>query len=358
MNFLSPCPKPLINSLLAGATALALAGCGGGSDSAPAPAPAPPAQAQVVNKAPVSNPGGAQSAKTGAAITLDGSGSTDAEGDALNYAWTLESKPAASTVTLTGSTSAAPTFTPDMSGTYVASLVVNDGKANSEPATVTITVSPVQAVGFDSMPSPFPPNMPSYGFAANAAASLGETITLSPNTPRLLDGIKVAMSSWACETGNWNAACTTTPGTYFEHPITITIYDANGTQLATHTQPFTIPYRPSPDPSCTTATQWKAANGTCYNGLAFQIAFDLRSLNVTLPDTFTYAVSFNTRTYGTQPIGTTGGYDSLNVGLYDVTKASPTVGADTDGGTGTLIKNGTSVVEGYGIMAQVHVTTP
>ena len=53
-----------------------------------------------------------------------------------------------------------------------------------------------------------------------------------------------------------------------------------------------------------------------------------------------------------------GGYDSLNVGLYDVSAAHPTAGTDADGGNGTLLRNGTPSIEGYGIMAQVHVTTP
>jgi len=308
----------------------------------------------------VSNAGSAVTAKTGTEVTLNGSASSDADGDALSFAWTLVSKPDGSKVSLTGITTATPTFTPDVSGTYEASLVVSDGKQSSEPATVTITVSPDVSVGFDSMPSPFPPNMPSYAFAATQTTSLGEEITLKSGGPRLLDSIDVAMSSWACESGNWTSGCVTTPGSSFEHPITITIFDANGTELATKTQDFVIPYRPTPAPAleCTSATQWKAEDGNCYNGKAFPITFDLRSLGVTVQDTFRYAVSFNTANYGTPPLGTPGGYDSLNVGVYDSSVVAPTVGSDTDGGTGTLIRNGTPVAEGYGIMAQVHVTTP
>ena len=50
------------------------------------------------------------------------------------------------------------------------------------------------------------------------------------------------------------------------------------------TQTSTIPWRPAADPTCLGGTAWRAGNGQCYNGLAFNITFDLSSLNVTLPN--------------------------------------------------------------------------
>lgn len=93
------------------------------------------------NIAPVANAGAAQYVVTSTLVTLNGSASTDANGDSLTYIWTLTSRPAGSVATLTGANSVAPTFTADMAGTYVASLVVNDGIVNSTAATVTITVT-------------------------------------------------------------------------------------------------------------------------------------------------------------------------------------------------------------------------
>jgi hypothetical protein len=99
--------------------------------------------ATVANAAPVANAGTAQNTVTGTTVTLDGSGSSDANGDALTYAWTLTSKPAGSTAALSSTTSAKPTFKADVAGTYVASLVVNDGQVNSASATATVTaISP------------------------------------------------------------------------------------------------------------------------------------------------------------------------------------------------------------------------
>jgi hypothetical protein len=95
--------------------------------------------ASVGNAAPVANAGVAQSVATGSVVTFDGHASSDANGDTLSYLWTLASSPGGSTATLVSATSPTPTLTVDLAGTYVASLVVNDGKVDSGPSTVTIT---------------------------------------------------------------------------------------------------------------------------------------------------------------------------------------------------------------------------
>jgi hypothetical protein len=91
------------------------------------------------NTAPVANAGADQSALVGGVVNLDGSGSTDGDGDALTYAWTLNSRPATSSAALQNANTATPAFTIDQPGTYVAQLIVNDGEAASAPDTVTIS---------------------------------------------------------------------------------------------------------------------------------------------------------------------------------------------------------------------------
>ena len=59
--------------------------------------------------------------------TLNGSGSTDVDGDALTYSWTLTGKPVGSNATLSGPTTASPAFVADKFGIYTAQLIVNDG---------------------------------------------------------------------------------------------------------------------------------------------------------------------------------------------------------------------------------------
>src|SRR5450759_4782564 len=113
-----------------------LAACGGEGGGKDHITPPP-----IVNTAPVASAGTDQSILTNAVVTLDGSKSSDANGDSLTYAWTLTAKPAGSAATLSSSTSAMPTFTADVAGTYVATLIVNDGKVNRSAASVNITVT-------------------------------------------------------------------------------------------------------------------------------------------------------------------------------------------------------------------------
>lgn len=93
------------------------------------------------NTPPVANAGSPQSVTTGTSVTLDGTGSSDADSDPLTYAWVMDSKPVGSTATLFGATTDNPSFTPDLVGSYIFSLTVNDGTQDSAPSTVTITVT-------------------------------------------------------------------------------------------------------------------------------------------------------------------------------------------------------------------------
>ncbi len=72
-------------------------------------------------------------------VQLDGSDSTDVDGDLLTYSWTLLTQPTGSSATLDDSTSVMTTFVADAQGSYEVELVVNDGTVNSVPDTVTIT---------------------------------------------------------------------------------------------------------------------------------------------------------------------------------------------------------------------------
>ena len=103
--------------------------------------------ASAANAAPVANAGYAQNVLSGSVVELDGSTSSDANGDVLTFAWELTEKPANSTATLSSVSSARTTFTADATGLYVAKLIVNDGKASSADATVTITANAVDTSG-------------------------------------------------------------------------------------------------------------------------------------------------------------------------------------------------------------------
>ncbi len=91
------------------------------------------------NTAPVAEAGPAQSGRVNTTVTLDGSGSSDADGDDLTYQWSFVSRPTGSTATLASTTAVRPTFVLDKAGDYVLRLVVTDGREASAPDTVTIS---------------------------------------------------------------------------------------------------------------------------------------------------------------------------------------------------------------------------
>jgi PKD domain len=340
--------RVLTSAVILGSTLVA---CGSGSSSVGA---GNQGASPIQNIAPVANAGSAQDLIAGTVVTLDASRSSDMNGDSLSYIWTLN-RPAGSTAALSNASSPSATFVPDRTGLYTATLVVNDGKLNSMPAMVTVTAKSVLA--FDSL-TPLPPNIVSGGFQATALNSLGDRVALQAGSPRTLDSITIAMSSWACETGAWNAACASTVGSSFNHPLTLKIFSSTGAELSSVTQAFTIPFRPSADPTCVGADvgKWKGSDGICYNGFATKITFDLTASRVTLPsDDFSYVLSYNTNTQGPAPIGSSGPYDSLNVGFYPSTTA-PSIGTDPD--PGFLNRNGISTNGGNGIRAQVEVIRP
>ena len=58
----------------------------------------------------------------------------------MTYRWSLLSKPAGSSAALNDPNIGTPSFVADLSGDYVAQLVVNDGTVDSVPDTVSIEV--------------------------------------------------------------------------------------------------------------------------------------------------------------------------------------------------------------------------
>ena len=87
---------------------------------------------------PVANAGENRSVAVGVAVTLDGTGSTDPDGDSMAYAWTL-TVPAGSVANLDDASFATPGFIADVAGTYTAELTVDDGRFISPPDTVVVT---------------------------------------------------------------------------------------------------------------------------------------------------------------------------------------------------------------------------
>lgn len=107
-----------------------LAGCGGGG----------------ANSSPIANAGPDQNVLTGSTVSLDGSGSADADGNELTYCWAFITKPNGSSAVLSDVNSVSPTFYPDISGTYEISLKVNDGMVDSQIDSLEVTVTYLEII--------------------------------------------------------------------------------------------------------------------------------------------------------------------------------------------------------------------
>jgi hypothetical protein len=194
------------------------------------------------------------------------------------------------------------------------------------PSSAGAASSPVL---YNSIVSPLPGNVVSQSFEATQTSQFGNAINLASSGP--LSNVVVTMSSWGCQTGNWNNdTCATTPGSTFSTPITLNLYSlgaggAVGSLIGTVTQSFAIPYRPSADNThCTGTKLGEWYDTACHNGLAVNITFDFSAQHLVLPSSLIYGIQYNTSDYGPSPYGhgtacamtAAGcGYDSLNVGL-------------------------------------------
>ena len=147
---------------------------------------------------------------------LSGSSSYDNQGSALTYAWELVSAPSGSDRTtddLATSTSAQPTFNPDVPGDYLFTLTVNDGGTNSNPTSITVTVNtrdhnvdPVANAGADQTTSATGDCQAiSYGLSYDCDDCTGGDFTLSALSSSDEDGDRLEYT-WELVTGSTSYA--------------------------------------------------------------------------------------------------------------------------------------------------------
>ncbi len=87
---------------------------------------------------PIADAGFDVSTTTGLAVTLDGSASTDPKEKPLSYVWNFVVRPEGSAATLDGQSQEKVSFSPDLEGTYIVSLVVSNGVLKSEADFVSV----------------------------------------------------------------------------------------------------------------------------------------------------------------------------------------------------------------------------
>ncbi len=97
------------------------------------------------NEPPIANAGNDLTVIAGNEAVLDGTGSSDPDGDEITFDWMFGAPgpgdpiPAGSMAMLSDEHTATPSFVPDIPGTYSVQLIVNDGTIDSDPDYVLVT---------------------------------------------------------------------------------------------------------------------------------------------------------------------------------------------------------------------------
>lgn len=118
-------------STLLAFTLLGLVACGDDDPRSPTTPPGgtPPTASATANQSEIT---------LGGVAVLDGTESTDPDGDDLTFAWSLLSAPEGSETELLGEADSIATIDVDVEGSYSAVLVVSDGELTSTPDTVEV----------------------------------------------------------------------------------------------------------------------------------------------------------------------------------------------------------------------------
>ncbi len=160
------------------------------------------------NVPPVADASGSYSGTEDIAITFDGSSSYDSDGDQLIYAWDFGDGSAGLGVH--------PTHAYTAGGTYIVTLVVNDGKLDSEPNTTTADVTEVN-------------DPPVADAGSDQTALVNENVTFDGSGSHDIDGA-ITKYDWEFGDGTTGTGMTTThayraAGTYTAN---LTVTDNDG----------------------------------------------------------------------------------------------------------------------------------
>ncbi|MBI5746889.1 MAG: exo-alpha-sialidase [Nitrospirae bacterium] len=186
----------------------------------------------IPNNAPMADAGPDQSGLAGQQVNLDGTKSSDPDGDVLSFIWHFVSVPQGSLISDSSFLNAAgpaPSFTPDIDGIYTIGLIVNDGLLPSQQDLVSVFVNPAPEV--DIHPETI--NLKSNGGSKSITGILSSPILSSFSFFTATDGVTVT-ASFTLENSyidkNGNQATFTVPQDNYtgDDYVMLSDSDANG----------------------------------------------------------------------------------------------------------------------------------
>jgi hypothetical protein len=203
------------------------------------------------------------------------------------------------------------------------------GQAKSTPPVVV----------FDSGPPAGWGHIPSEGFECCQVKEFGDEVQFAGSARRLTSAT-VTMVNWAR-----HADYPTSPDNDgFMQGLKLNLYKVGpvvaghptlGALIRSVPTAVKILWQPDNDPNCPgDATEFYTTGQlgtTCYHGIIQKVTFNLPKIPV--PNQIVWSIYFDTETYGNNPIGVHGPYDSLNVGAYG---NGPSVGSDPEPGVAWL----------------------
>ncbi|MBA7671773.1 hypothetical protein ES703_79936 [subsurface metagenome] len=162
----------------------------------------------VPNTPPVADADGPYTGTEDVAVTFDGSGSYDPDGDPLTYAWDFGDSSTGTGVN--------PTHVYTVGGTYTVTLVVNDGKVNSEPSTTTADITEVN-------------DPPVADAGPDQTAVVDEVVTFDGSGSYDVDGTIIAYA-WDFGDGSTGTGVNPTHGygTVETYNVVLTVTDNDG----------------------------------------------------------------------------------------------------------------------------------
>jgi len=160
------------------------------------------------NASPTADAGGPYTGTEDVAVTFDGSGSYDSDGDPLTYTWDFGDGSAGTGVT--------PNHIYTAGGTFTVTLVVNDGKVDSEPSTTTADITEVN-------------DPPVADAGPDQTALVDEVVHFDASVSNDIDGTIIAYN-WDFGDGNTEAGMETTHtyATVGTYTVVLTVTDNEG----------------------------------------------------------------------------------------------------------------------------------